>query len=239
MLSFEEPRQDTIFVVEDEPQIARLICRSLQDYGYASRHFRTGQALLAHIRTEKPALCVIDLGLPDIDGMELVNRLWKSYSCPVLIVTGRGHLADRVVGLESGADDYLVKPFEPRELIARIRVILRRYARQSGAGQPTSAHIACFAGWRFDLASNQLGSSAGRQVELSVSEARLLAALLKRPNQILNREQLAGRNDLDPLDRSIDVRISRLRQKLEDKAGTLIKTVYGAGYMLATTVSWM
>ncbi|WP_029770610.1 response regulator transcription factor [Pseudogulbenkiania sp. MAI-1] len=235
-----ESRHDLIFVVEDEPEISRLICRTLQEYGFDVRSFRTGQELLGALASARPRLCLVDLGLPDIDGMELVGRLWKTHDCPVLILTGRSHVADRVVGLETGADDYIVKPFEPRELIARIRVILRRYARSTEPEPATAARCARFAGWRFDPDSNRLTSPAGHAVELSVSEARLLAALLQRPNRILTREQLAGRSDLDPLDRSIDVRISRLRQKLEDSPAspTLIKTIYGAGYLFAAGVAW-
>lgn len=235
-----EARHELIFVVEDEPEIARLICRSLHEYGYETQHFRTGHDLLCRLKSTQPSLCVVDLGLPDIDGMELVGRLWKTHGCPVLILTGRSHLADRVVGLETGADDYIVKPFEPRELIARIRVILRRYGRQGGMEPATTTRIARFAGWHFDLDCNRLTSPAGQSVELSVAEARLLTVLLQRPNRILTREQLAGRSDLDPLDRSIDVRISRLRQKLEETplSPALIKTIYGAGYLLASTVTW-
>ena len=235
-----EARHELIFVVEDEPEISRLICRTLKDYGFDARHFDTGQDLLGALKSTRPSLCLVDLGLPDIDGMELVSRLWKTHDCPVLILTGRSHVADRVVGLETGADDYIVKPFEPRELIARIRVILRRYARQAEAEPVAAVRRARFVGWCFDLDCNQLTSPTGQSIELSVSEARLLAMLLQRPNRILTREQLAGRSDLDPLDRSIDVRVSRLRQKLEQTPASpaLIKTIYGAGYLFSASVTW-
>lgn len=228
-----------IFVVEDEPEIGRLICASLGDYGFRCEHLSTGRQLLSRARQSAPDLCIVDLGLPDMDGMQVVRELQEGSPCAVLILTGRNDVTDRVLGLELGADDYIVKPFEPRELVARVRSILRRYQR-TAAVEPAERTRASFAGWTFDGARHTLLAPDGREIGLSSSEASLLASLLRRPNKILSREQLLGERDVDPFDRSIDVRISRLRRKLDDDPQNpkLIKTVYGAGYLFSAQVAW-
>ena len=118
-----------VFIVEDEPDIARLIATSLAEYGFRSETFGTGRSLLAHARKVQPELAILDLGLPDMDGLQVLRLLQEQHPCAALILTGRDGLTDRVLGLELGADDYLVKPFEPRELVARVRSILRRYQK--------------------------------------------------------------------------------------------------------------
>lgn len=235
-----EATPSTIFVLEDEPEIARLICASLTEYGFRCEHLATGRQLLSRARQQTPDLCIVDLGLPDMDGMQVVRELQDGSPCAVLILTGRNDVTDRVLGLELGADDYIVKPFEPRELVARVRSILRRYQRSApmeSVGEKTIAH---FAGWIFDSGRHAMTAPDGREVSLSAAEASLLAVLLRRPNKIFSREQLLGERDVDPFDRSIDVRISRLRRKLDDDPQNpkLIKTVYGAGYLFAAQVSW-
>jgi DNA-binding response OmpR family regulator len=230
-----------IFVLEDDPDIARLICNSLAEYGFRCEHASTGRQLLERAQRSAPDLCIIDLGLPDMDGMQVVRELQDGSPCAVLILTGRNGVTDRVLGLELGADDYIVKPFEPRELVARVRSILRRYQR--AAPTETAAetrHIAHFDAWRFDRERHALIAPDGREINLSAAEAGLLMTLLERPNRILSREQLLGERDIDPFDRSIDVRVSRLRRKLEDNPHDprLIKTVYGAGYLFSAQVSW-
>ncbi len=229
-----------VFVLEDEAEIARLICTNLGEYGFRHEHLSTGRQLLSRARQTAPDLCIIDLGLPDMDGMQVVRELQDGSPCAVLILTGRNDVTDRVLGLELGADDYLVKPFEPRELVARVRSILRRYQR--AAPETTSAEhtIARFANWIFDSGRHALVASDGHEVALSSAEAALLTLLLRRPNKILSREQLLGEREVDPFDRSIDVRISRLRRKLDDDPQNprLIKTVYGAGYLFSSQVSW-
>ncbi|WP_374266867.1 response regulator transcription factor [Zoogloea sp.] len=226
-----------IFVVEDEADIARLIAGTLADYGFRSETFGTGRALLARARRVQPELAILDLGLPDMDGLQVLRELQESHPCAALILTGRDGLTDRVLGLELGADDYLVKPFEPRELVARVRSILRRYQKAAPA-EPGIGGSLRFAGWHFDTGRLTLTHDDGREVSLSAAEAALLQTLLKRPNKILTREQLIGERELDPFDRSIDVRISRLRRKLEDdpQDPKIIKTVYGAGYLLSASV---
>ena len=175
-----------------------------------------------------------------MDGMELVRALRSDGRCGVLILTGRGDTIDRVMGLELGADDYMVKPFEPRELIARVRSILRRCTAPRDATPLPPATVAEFAGWRFAPGSNTLSSADGESSTLSTAEAQLLKTMLQHPNRILTREQLMGERNLSSFDRSIDVRISRLRRKLEDDPQNpkLIKTVYGAGYLFACAVVW-
>lgn len=233
--------QSTIFVLEDDPDIARLICTSLSEYGFRCEHASTGRQLLDRAQRATPELCIVDLGLPDMDGMQVVRELQEGNPCAVLILTGRNDVTDRVLGLELGADDYIVKPFEPRELVARVRSILRRYQRAApiGAAIP-ERNIAYFAGWIFDKGRHALQAPDAREISLSAAEAGLLVTLLERPNRILSREQLLGERDLDPFDRSIDVRISRLRRKLDDDPHDpkLIKTVYGAGYLFSANVSW-
>ena len=230
-----------ILVLEDEVDIARLICSSLAEYGFRCEHVSTGGQLLGRARQSTPDLCIIDLGLPDMDGMQVVRELQEGSPCAVLILTGRNDVTDRVLGLELGADDYIVKPFEPRELVARVRSILRRYQRSAPAeAEASERNLAIFAGWRFDKGRHALIADDGEEIGLSAAEAALLLTLLRRPNKILSREQLLGERDVDPFDRSIDVRISRLRRKLRDdpQSPKLIKTVYGAGYLFSAQVAW-
>ncbi|NML17260.1 response regulator transcription factor [Azohydromonas caseinilytica] len=229
-----------VYVVEDDAEVSRLVVMALQDFGFMTETFGDGGSVLRRLRSEKPDLCIVDLGLPDMDGIELVREIARRCSCGVLILTGRGHTVDRVMALEGGGDDYVVKPFEPRELVARVRSILRR----RGAGVPGAAPLqrrhARFAGWSLDCAANLLRGPDGTETLLGTAEAQVLRAFLERPHQILTREQLMGSRELSPLDRSIDVRISRLRRKLEadPQNPKVIKTVYGAGYMLAAAVEW-
>ena len=236
-----DPSQARIFVLEDDPEVARLICMSLGEYGFRCEQMRAGRQLLERARQVSPDLCIVDLGLPDMDGMQVVRELQDGSPCAVLILTGRNDVTDRVLGLELGADDYIVKPFEPRELVARVRSILRRYQRAPPVAEaPSERQLARFAGWSFDANRHALTAPDGREISLSAAEAGLLATLLRRPNKILSREQLLGERDVDPFDRSIDVRISRLRRKLDDDPQNpkLIKTVYGAGYLFSAQVEW-
>jgi two-component system, OmpR family, response regulator len=228
-----------VYVVEDNPEIGRLICATLNEHGFQSEHFLTGANFLHGLKRRQPALAVIDLGLPDLDGMQLIRDVQSLADSAILVLTGRQSVNDRILGLELGADDYMVKPFEPREVVARVNTILRRLER---GGEPRRGTQKCarFGGWTFEESCNRLTGPAGQEVELSVAEARLLVTLLRQPNRILNRAALLGDGDREPLDRSIDARISRLRRKLDvDGDGReLIKTVYGAGYMLVAKVEW-
>ncbi len=235
-----ETDKKRIFIVEDEADIARLLAEALERYGFATDHYRSGGACLQALRNASPALCLVDLGLPDMDGMELVRTLQENHDCAVIILSGRGELSERILGLELGADDYLVKPVDPRELVARVRSVLRRWAPPKAADTTSAPPRARFAGWLFDSGRLSLTDPEGRTVSLSAAEAALLEALLRNPNRILGREQLLPDKDAVPFDRSIDVRMSRLRRKLEEDPQNprLIKTVYGAGYLFTAAVEW-
>lgn len=235
----ENEAQKLIAIVEDDPDVARIIEQVLQDFGFRTAWSRSATDLLRRLRTLAPDLCIIDLGLPDMDGLEVMQRVRSQSACGIVILTGRAHVSDRVMGLELGADDYVLKPFEPRELVARVRSILRRREGISDA-EGCARSIAEFAGWRFNLANNTLQSPSGEDHLLSTSEADLLKVFVRSPNRILQREQLMGIRDISPTDRSIDVRVSRLRRKLEpqENSPSFIKTVYGAGYLFLATVNW-
>ncbi len=228
-----------IYVIEDDEGVARLIVLALKDFGFVTETFRSGGAVQRRLKTERPDLCIVDLGLPDMDGMEVVRQIRADSNAGVLILTGRAHTVDRVMGLELGGDDYVVKPFEPRELVARVRSILRRRAT-SGSGGGVQRRYASFLGYTLDCASNVLRAADGSAHLLGTAEMQVLRVFVERPHQILTREQLVGTRDLSAMDRSIDVRISRLRRKIEanPENAKIIKTVYGAGYMFAATVAW-
>ena len=235
-------RADSILIVDDDPEIRRLLVDYLARNGYAAHPARDGREMKLALERQTIDLVVLDLMLPDSDGLTLCRDLRaneRTQNLPVLMLTARGEETDRIVGIEMGADDYLVKPFEPRELVARVRSILRRY-QKAAPSEPGGHSAVHFAGWHFDIGRLNLVADDGREVSLSAAEAALLQTLLKRPNKILTREQLIGERELDPFDRSIDVRISRLRRKLEDdpQDPKIIKTVYGAGYLLCAAVVW-
>ena len=229
-----------ILVIDDEPQIRKFLHISLGANGYDVIEAETAGLGVSLAETTKPDLIILDLGLPDMDGMQVLHQLRDRHRFGLLIVTARSDTPDRVLGLELGADDYMVKPFEPRELIARVRSVLRRYFPAVAQGAEPSARCASFSGWRFNLGTNQLTAPDGHEENLSVADARLLTKLLENPNIILSREQLLSGRDEDVLDRSIDLRISRLRRRFEEEGSKtkLIKTVYGAGYLFSTVVSW-
>ncbi|MEJ8856113.1 response regulator transcription factor [Variovorax robiniae] len=236
----ESAPRSLIFVVEDDPAVTKLVLNALVEFGFNAEGFQTGTAMLRRLQAEKPDLCIVDLGLPDMDGIDLVRRITTQTSAGVLILTGRGHTADRVMGLELGGDDYMTKPFESRELVARVRSILRRRMAANGAPGAQQRRYASFLGWRIDCAANILRAPDGSEHLLGTAETQVLRCFVERPHQILTREQLMGARDLLPTDRSIDVRISRLRRKIEvdPHDPVIIKTVYGAGYMFAAAVTW-
>lgn len=230
--------QKMIVIVEDDPDVAGTIEHVLCDFGFRTAWCRSAGDLLRRLRNLAPDLCIVDLGLPDMDGLEVMQRLRLVSACGILILTGRAHVSDRVMGLELGADDYVLKPFEPRELVARVRSILRR--REAGVPGAGPRQVAEFGGWRFNPGNNTLVSPDGLEQVLSTAEAELLKVFVGSPNRILQREHLMGSRDLSPTDRSIDVRISRLRRKLEPnpQSPSFIKTVYGAGYLFLASVTW-
>ena len=238
--SSDATRRSLIYIVEDDTGVSQILQRTLNEFGFHVEAFGTAAAIIRRLQSERPDLCIVDLGLPDMDGIELMSHIARLSSCGLLVVTGRGHTIDRVMGLELGADDYVVKPFEPRELVARVRSILRRRASSGGAGATRQHRFASFLDWTLDCSANLLRAPDGQEHLLGTAEAQVLRVFLERPNQILTREQLYGQRDISPLDRSIDVRISRLRRKIEadPQQPKIIKTVYGSGYMLSAVVTW-
>lgn len=230
-----------ILVVEDDTDARDLACGVLEDYGFVVTGVRGGRDALRAVERQAPDLCIVDLGLPDMDGLSLVRSLCDDVRFGVIILTGRGDLSDRILGLELGADDYILKPYEPRELVARVNSFLRRRDLLIQGG--TQECAADFAGWRFDPRDLSLVHEDGRTETLSKAEARLLSLFLRAPRRVLSRERLQGEETSDDVafDRSIDVRISRLRKKLGDDSRRpgLIKTVYGAGYLLTAEVAWV
>jgi len=227
-----------ILIVDDDRQIASNIESYLDGFGFQCESARTAADFMRKLKQSNPALCIVDLGLPDIDGMDLVREIKANSSAGVLILTGRSHVSDKVMGLEIGADDYMVKPFDPRELVARVKSVLRRQAESPQV--KAKEEIASFHPWKFNLANNTLTSTDQTEIVLSTAEAELLKIFVKNPNRILQRERLIGHRDLGPNDRSVDIRISRLRKKLETdaKSQEIIKTVYGSGYLFLAQVSW-
>ena len=227
--------KDLVYVLEDEEDIARTMCDALLRFDYEAERFSRGREMLREVTRRRPAVCLLDLGLPDLDGLDVLRRLQES-GVPAIVVTGRGDLTDRVLGLELGADDYIVKPFEPRELVARIGSVLRRLHR-SAAGTRTAE----FSGWTFDPDAHALTSPSGCAVALSRAETQLLEVFARAANRVLTREFILDAIGAGPtFDRTIDVRVSRLRQKLErdPQRPEIIRTVYGSGYLFASTVVW-
>lgn len=232
-----------VYVVEDEGDLLDLICRTFEQYDIGCQGFRFGKEACAAIKRQRPRICIVDLMLPDMDGMELVKDLAGHADTGVIVITGRAELSDRVLALEVGADDYIVKPFEPRELVARVRSLLRRIDQLTTAQQDLGNKLACFAGRVFDGNSLALRRPDDTVEMLSASEALLLSCFLRSPKRILSRDQLLDGDSVDcqSLDRSIDIRISRIRRKIEadPKDPQIIKTVYGAGYLFAAEVDWL
>jgi two-component system OmpR family response regulator len=231
----------TILIVDDDREIRSLLADYLETNGYRALAAADGTAMWKALGEARPELVVLDLNLPGDDGLTLCRKLRADSDVPVIMLTARNEPLDRILGLEMGADDYLPKPFEPRELLARIRSVLRRSHAMPSNAQTDKVQKIHFSGWTLDLAARHLLNSDGIVIMLSGAEFRLLRVFLEQPNRILNRDQLLnltqGR-DADPFDRSIDIQISRLRQKLGEDARLpqIIKTVRNGGYVLAGQV---
>lgn len=226
-----------LLVVDDDAEIRHLIGRFLRQHGFRVSGARDGREMRDALSNADVDLVILDLMLPGTSGLQLCREIRAGSSLPIIMLTAKGEDTDRIVGLEVGADDYLAKPFNPRELLARVRAVLRRTAPMEAS--KTAAKEVSFAGWRLDVMRRQLLSPAGIVVELSGGEYDLLIAFVEHPNRVLSRDQLLelARNRVPgSFDRSIDVQVSRLRRKLEreDTAG-LIKTVRGAGYLFTAT----
>ena len=231
----------TILIVDDDSQIRQLLRDYLSGFGMSVVAVADGKAMLDELDKTPFDLVILDLMLPGEDGLTLCRNLRLNSDIPILMLTARGEAMDRVVGLEVGADDYIVKPFEPRELVARIQSILRRTTRGERENIKKDKE-AIFMGWHLNYILRELVSPEKLVIPLSNAEFRLLAVLVEHPNRVLSRDFLLdearGRN-MDMFDRSIDILISRVRQKLNDDPRTpaIIKTVRGEGYIFDAKVT--
>lgn len=229
-----------ILIVDDDPGIREVISDFLSRHGFEVDAVGDGPALGRALSSKRPDLIVLDVMLPGEDGLSLCRKLATANGPPVIILSAMGDETDRIVGLELGADDYLPKPCNPRELLARIKAVLRR--KEENGGQSRVSATLEFSGWRLDLLARELMAQDGTVIPLSSGEFALLRALVERPQRILTRDQLlelARGPDSDAYDRAIDVQISRLRRKLGDgeSGGDLIRTVRNEGYIFNATVT--
>lgn len=235
------PDHGHLLVVDDDADIRLLVSRLLQRQGYRVSVAPDGRAMRDIMVRSSIDLVLLDIMLPGQNGFELCREIRASQKVPIIMLTARGEETDRVVGLEVGADDYITKPFSSRELLARVRALLRRMRGGRSASEPESADAVLFDGWRLDLRCRELLSPEGALVDLSTGEYDLLVALIEHPNRVLSREKLMELTKTRPaeaFDRTIDVQVSRLRRKLADgEDSRMIKTVRGAGYMFTPRIA--
>jgi two-component system OmpR family response regulator len=230
-----------ILVVDDQREICDLVQDYLSNEGYRVSIANDGTAMRRAMAQSAVDLVILDLMLPGEDGLTLARALRDVSDVGIIILTGRGDTVDRIIGLEMGADDYLPKPFHPRELLARVRSVLRRASSRTAENALATRSRARFAGWNLDLASRELRSPSGKEVRLTTGEFDLLAAFVNNANQVLTRDRLldlARNREAGPFDRTIDVQVGRLRRKLESdpQKPTLIKTVRGSGYIFTPSI---
>jgi DNA-binding response OmpR family regulator len=231
-----------ILIVDDQREICDLVQEYLAGEGYRVSTAQDGAGMRKVMAQARVDLVILDLMLPGEDGLSLARWLREESSVGIIILTGRGEIVDRIIGLEMGADDYLPKPFHLRELLARVKSVLRRASAHGIEAQgATSRSKARFAGWNLDLSSRELYSPTGKEVRLTTGEFDLLAAFVNNANQVLTRDRLldlARNREAGPFDRTIDVQVGRLRRKLEDdpQRPTIIKTVRGTGYIFTPPV---
>lgn len=228
-----------LLLVDDEPSLREPLAEYLIRQGFAVREAEDAAKARSLLMEEAPDLVLLDIMMPGEDGLSLCRHLIESRQLPVILLTARGEPMDRIIGLEVGADDYVCKPFEPRELVARIRSVLRRASRPPPAPEKDATYL--FEGWRLDPLKRRLTDPEGTVVPISSAEFRLLAAFLDHPRQVLDRERLLdmvqGR-EAHLFDRAVDNQVSRLRRKIEadSRDPKLIQTVWGGGYRLAADV---
>ncbi|CAN1550763.1 OmpR Response regulators consisting of a CheY-like receiver domain and a winged-helix DNA-binding domain [Rhabdaerophilaceae bacterium] len=233
------PSSFEVLVVDDDGEILSLVAKFLRANGFRVHTARSGAEMSEALKHAAIDLIVLDLMLPGRNGLDLCRDLRRISSIPVIMLTAKGEETDRIIGLEVGADDYLPKPFNPRELLARINAVLRRVRSPDQPPFERGGRAMQFAGWHLDTLKRELTDPRGVVVDLSTGEYDLLLAFLEAPQRVLTREFLldAARNrSLDAFDRSIDVQVSRLRRKL-DSVEDLIKTVRGVGYLFTADVT--
>ncbi|WP_146346307.1 response regulator transcription factor [Falsiphaeobacter marinintestinus] len=227
-----------VTILDDEPEIRTILTDVLEDAGFRTQCFGRAREFEAALKRTTPDVCLVDLSLPDTDGLTLVHRLALEQGAAVIIISGRAQVQDRVTGLELGADDYITKPFDPAEVVARIRARLRgnRPVAQSG-------DTARFNGWTAHFDRYMLEDAEGEETAFSHAEGEVLRLFLDSPKRLISRVQMQealGGAAGESFDRAMDVRISRLRTKLREdpKNPRLIKTIYGAGYIFLGDVNW-
>lgn len=231
-----------ILVVDDQREICEVVHDYLTNEGYRVSTASDGTVMRRIMAQSAVDLVILDLMLPGEDGLALARALREESGVGIIILTGRGDTVDRIIGLEMGADDYLPKPFHLRELLARVKSVLRRVSSRTAESAAAPARSkARFAGWNLDLTSRELRSPTGREVRLTTGEFDLLAAFVNNANQVLSRDRLldlARNREAGPFDRTIDVQVGRLRRKLETdpQRPTIIKTVRGTGYIFTPSI---
>ncbi|MGA0924322.1 MAG: response regulator transcription factor [Lutimaribacter sp.] len=228
-----------VTILDDEPEIRSMLADALEEAGFRTMGFGRATEFEAALKTATPDVCLVDLSLPDRDGLTLVHRLALEQGATVIIISGRAQVQDRVTGLELGADDYIIKPFDPAEVVARIRARLRR-----GKSATITGNTARFNGWSAYFDSYILVDDRGEETPFSHAEGEVLRLFLERPKRLISRavmQETLGGAAGESFDRAMDVRISRLRTKLREdpKNPRLIKTIYGAGYIFLGDVSWV
>jgi two-component system, OmpR family, phosphate regulon response regulator OmpR len=225
-----------VLIVDDDKKLQKLLGEYLENNGFRVMGLPDGSVVLETIRRESPDLLILDIMLPGKDGLEILKEIRREFNLPVIMLTAKGEDTDRIVGLELGGDDYLAKPFNPRELLARIRAVLRRAGEGVKGGSEAQKRLLIKSGGLTLNTARQSVSTEKGEIELSSAEYRILEILMKNPNTVLSRDQLmtlARGRDFMAFDRSIDVHISKLRAKLEPdiRSPMRIKTVWGSGYM--------
>ena len=228
-----------ILIVDDEAEIRQLLRTYLGAQGYRISEADCGASARRALERSQPDLALVDLGLPDEDGLTLIRHLRDRHHLPIIILTGRGDTVDKIVGLELGADDYVTKPFDLRELLARIKSVLRR--SEGIAREPNEIESLRFAGFDLRLKEHRLCDASGAEIALTHGEFKLLAALARNSQKPLTRDEildLTHGREAGPFDRTVDMQITRLRRKLgeDPKLPSLIRSVRGVGYMLACPV---
>ncbi|SMX38323.1 response regulator transcription factor [Maliponia aquimaris] len=226
-----------VTILDDEPAIREMLSEALTEAGFRTLSFGRATEFEAALRRATPDVCLVDLGLPDRDGLSLVHRLALEQGATVIIISGRAQVQDRVTGLELGADDYIIKPFDPAEVVARIRARLR------GPKRAAPSDTARFNGWTAHFDRYALEDETGQETPFSHAEGEVLRLFLESPKRLISRahmQETLGGAAGESFDRAMDVRISRLRTKLREdpKNPRLIKTIYGAGYIFLGDVRW-
>jgi DNA-binding response OmpR family regulator len=229
-----------VTILDDEPDIRMILADALEDAGFRTMAFSRATEFEAALKSTTPSVCLVDLGLPDKDGLTLVHRLALEVGAAVIIISGRAQVQDRITGLELGADDYIIKPFDPTEVVARVRARLRK---DRAVAPVAVANTAEFNGWTAYFDRYVLEDETGAETPFSHAEGEVLRLFLNSPKRLISRAQMQetlGGAAGESFDRAMDVRISRLRTKLQEdpKNPRLIKTIYGAGYIFLGDVAW-